>query len=440
MSGVTPPIPESVPPHGGVLVNRVATPAEAAALRRQARSLPALTLSARETADLELLAHGAYSPLQGFMTQAVYAGVLQRMRLADGLPWSLPITVATTARQAKALRTGAEVALKNTHGVLLGLLRADEAFPHPKEQEALAVYGTTDRAHPGVAGLFEMGEMLVGGPITWLGRSPEQGPAGREGRRQEPAGREVRRQEPEGSPTTRERLMPAESRREFLRRGWRRIVGFQTRNPIHRAHEYIQKCALETMDGLLIHPLVGETKGDDVPADVRMQCYRVLLQHYYPRDRVVLSVLPAAMRYAGPREAIFHAIVRKNYGCTHFIVGRDHAGVGTYYGPFAAQAIFDDFAPGELGVTPMFFDHTFYCRACTGMASSKTCPHPEHDRVSLSGTAVRAMLREGRIPPPEFTRPEVARILIRAFATPATPRRAHPARSRRRSASVKRRG
>lgn len=393
---MTPPIPESVPPHGGVLVNRVAPPAEAAALRRQARGLPALTLSAREAADLELLAHGAYSPLQGFMTRAVYTSVLQRMRLPDGLPWSLPITVATTARQAKALRSGAEVALKNAQGVLLGLLRVDEAFPHPKEREALAVYGTADRAHPGVAGLFEMGEMLVGGPITLLARPP--------------------------SPFARERLTPAETRLEFIRRGWRRVVGFQTRNPIHRAHEYIQKCALETTDGLFVHPLVGETKGDDVPADVRMQCYRILLQRYYPRDKVVFAVLPAAMRYAGPREAIFHAIVRKNYGCTHFIVGRDHAGVGTYYGPFAAQAIFDDFAPGELGVTPLFFDHTFYCRACTGMASAKTCPHPERDRVSLSGTAVRAMLREGRMPPPEFTRPEVARILIRAFATGQRPR------------------
>ncbi len=417
MSGVTPPIPESVPPHGGVLVNRVAPPAEAQSLRRQARGLPALTLSAREAADLELLAHGAYSPLQGFMTRAVYTSVLQRMRLPDGLPWSLPITVATTARQAKALKSGAEVALKNTQGILLGLLRVDEAFPHPKEQEALAVYGTSDRAHPGVASLFEMGEMLVGGPITLLSRPP--GSSQRVRSLSAPTGS----RQPAGSPTARERLTPAETRREFVRRGWRRVAGFQTRNPIHRAHEYIQKCALETMDGLLVHPLVGETKDDDVPAAVRMQCYRVLLQRYYPRDKVVFSVLPAAMRYAGPREAIFHAIVRKNYGCTHFIVGRDHAGVGTYYGPFAAQAIFDDFAPGELGVTPLFFDHTFYCRACAGMASAKTCPHPERDRVSLSGTAVRAMLREGRMPPPEFTRPEVARILIRAFAKPARRRR-----------------
>lgn len=385
-----------VPPHGGVLVNRVAPAADARRLRREAARLKAVTLSERETADLELLAVGAYSPLEGFMTAAQYESVVARMRLPGGLPWSLPITLSTTAKQAKALTPGADVALTNAAGMLLGLLRFEEAFPHPKEQEALAVYGTPDRAHPGVAGLFEMGEVLLGGPVTLLAR---------------PA-----------SPFARARLTPAETRREFTRRGWQRVVGFQTRNPIHRAHEYIQKCALETMDGLLVHPLVGETKDDDIPAAVRMQCYRALLERYYPWDNVVFAVLPTAMRYAGPREAIFHALVRKNYGCTHFIVGRDHAGVGSYYGPFDAQAIFQTFTPEELGVTPMFFDHTFYCRACGGMASAKTCPHPERDRVSLSGTAVRAMLREGRMPPPEFTRPEVARILIRAFAAGRKPR------------------
>ena len=386
---------ETIAPHGGRLVSLLAGEAERVALRERARALPAVRLSPWRLSDVELLATGALSPLTTFMGSADYKAVLEDMRLASGLPWTLPITLPVEDEEARALREGQDVALTDDRGKAVAMLHLEERYRYDKGIEAERVYRTRDPAHPGVARLGQQGNVLLAGRVTVLDLA--------------------RRSEDARYPAT-----PAEARRAFAERGWRTVVGFQTRNPVHRAHEYIQKCALEIVDGLLIHPLVGETKADDIPAPVRMDCYRALLENYYPADRVALSVLPAFMRYAGPREAIFHAIVRKNYGCTHFIVGRDHAGVGNYYGPYDAQHIFTRFDPADLGVTPLFFENSFYCRRCEGMASAKTCPHGEADRVSLSGTQVRAMLRDGKAPPAEFTRPEVAEALIRATqATPA---------------------
>ncbi len=378
-----------VPPHGGRLVDRLASESEARDILDRLPSLRRITISPRAVLDLELIAVGAYSPLEGFLTSDQYRTVLHDMRLPNGLPWSLPITLAVDSEQTAGLREGEEVGLTDASCSLVGVLEVADVFGYDKEEGAAAVFRTTDAAHPGVAALYAQGDVLLGGRITLVQRPPDRQFAAYW-------------------------LDPAQTRAVFQGRGWRRIVGFQTRNPVHRAHEYIQKCALEIADGLLLHPLVGETKSDDIPADVRMRCYEALLEGYYPSDRVLLAVLPAAMRYAGPREAVFHALVRKNYGCSHFIVGRDHAGVGNYYGSYDAQHIFDEFGPEELGITPLFFEHTFYCGRCQGMASSKTCPHDGQARVSLSGTKVRDMLAAGEDLPGEFTRPEVARILVEA--------------------------
>ncbi len=384
-----------IPPHGGELVNRLAPQEDIQTLEQEARELPQLELNSREHSDLDLLAIGALSPLTGFMNEADYNSVVETMHLANGLAWSLPITLSAREEQAAAYSTGTRVALTR-EGETVAILEVEDVYGYDKHREAQLVYGTTDQAHPGVAALFAQDELLVAGSVTVLRRKPSEFDA--------------------------ENYAPAETRRLIQERGWRTVVGFQTRNPVHRAHEYIQKCALELVDGLLLHPLVGDTKSDDIPADVRMRCYQVLLEKYYPMDRTILGVLPAAMRYAGPREAIFHALVRKNYGCTHFIVGRDHAGVGNYYGTYDAQKIFDQFSPEELGIAPMKFEHTFWCNECEGMASTKTCPHPAESRIALSGTKVRQMLTSGEMPPPEFSRPEVAQVLIESYRSdqPAT--------------------
>jgi len=384
-----------IAPHGGELVINMAGAQERAELQARASSLPQIQVGSRQLADLEMLAHGAYSPLHGFMNGADYLGSVQDMHLSNGLPWSIPITLAVSAEQAAGLKEGSQVALVDAQGTLQAVMTIEEKYGYDKQLEASQVYRTTDLAHPGVAVLYQQGDVLLGGPVRVVALQHQA--------------------------FARYRYTPTESRQLFAERDWKRVVGFQTRNPVHRAHEYIQKCALETVDGLYLHPLVGDTKGDDIPAHVRMQCYEVLLENYYPADRVILGVLPAAMRYAGPREAIFHALMRKNYGCSHFIVGRDHAGVGNYYGTYDAHYIFAEFDPAKLGIMPMFFDHTFFCRACDSMASAKTCPHGSEQHVTLSGTRVRQMLQAGEIPPREFSRPEVAKVLIEAMRQPVAP-------------------
>lgn len=386
-----------IAPHGGVLVDRMLRAAAGEAAIERAPRQKKIPLSATNLADLEMLALGAMSPLTGYMSKRDYESVVETMRLANGLVWSIPIGLAVSRETAQSLRIGEQVTLVEsprmpTHqggeeGIALAVLQITEKFEYDKKREAEKVYGTTDEKHPGVARVYDQGAVYLAGEVEVI---------------QLPSNREF----------VEFRHSPLDTRRIFAARGWRRIVAFQTRNPVHRAHEYIQKTALEISDGLLLHPLVGETKADDIPAKVRMHSYQQLLQDYYPPDRVVLGVFPAAMRYAGPREAIFHALCRKNYGCTHMIIGRDHAGVGNYYGTYDAQKIFDQFKPEEIGITPLMFENTFYCRKCGAIVSSKTCPHGDADHLILSGTQVREMLARGEMLPTEFTRPEVARVLI----------------------------
>ncbi len=369
-------------PHGGYLIERVLPEEEAQAYTH----LPAIVLSARSYADLELIATGVYSPLDGFMGQADYQSVVEHMRLQNGLPWSLPITLGVRTEEAKALQGKVRLVWQGRN---VGLLQIEEKYIPDRHKEALEVYRTTDPAHPGVAALLQQGEVNLAGPVWLFGLSRGAFPE--------------------------HHYTPSETRRLFAQRGWQTVVGFQTRNPIHRAHEYLHKVALEQVDGLFLNPLVGSTKEDDVPASVRMQAYQVLLENYYPRERVLLGVYPAAMRYAGPREAILHAISRKNYGCTHFIVGRDHAGVGSYYGPYEAQEIFSAFRPEEIGIHILKFEHTYYCTRCASIVSPRTCPHPPLHHLVLSGTKVRTLLRQGAPLPSEFTRPEVAEVLRQAY-------------------------
>jgi sulfate adenylyltransferase len=376
-------------PHGGELINRHVPADDLQEFIAAAGGLPSLTVTKRDLCDLTLLGNGGFSPLTGFLGQADYHAVVTTKHLANGLVWSIPIGLAVDEERAKALKLGQRVALRDEDGQLAATLDIEEIYGVDLELEAREVFRTTDAAHPGVAALYQQGAWRLAGPVSVV-------------------------KQPQPEPFTPYGLDPADTRASFAERGWRTVVGFQTRNPVHRAHEYIQKVAMETVDGLLLHPLVGETKSDDIPADVRLRCYEVLLENYYPEDRVLLSVLPAAMRYAGPREAIHHALIRQNYGCTHFIVGRDHAGVGSYYGTYDAQHIFSEFGPDEIGIQPLFFENTFYCRRCGSMASAKTCPCTPENHVVLSGTKVRELLAAGEAPPVEYSRPEVAAILIEA--------------------------
>lgn len=380
----------TIEPHGGNIIQRELKGKTRDQYLDKVNNLLAITVSNWNISDMELIANGGYSPLSGFIGKEDYQSILYKMHLTNGLPWTIPITLPVSKETAKRLKIGQEVALQGTNNIIYGIIQIEEIFEYDKKIEAEKVYQTLDCRHPGVKRLFEQGDIYIAGPIFLLNR-------------------------PDHSAFQQYLLDPVETRELFYNLGWKTIVGFQTRNPIHRAHEHLQKTALELVDGLFLNPLVGETKKDDIPADIRMESYQVLINNYYPLDRVKLGIYPAAMRYAGPREAVHHAIVRKNYGCTHFIVGRDHAGVGNYYGPYDSQKIFNHFDPDKIGIKLLFFENSFYCKKCMNMASLRTCPHTDNERFILSGTKVREMLKNGEQLPPEVTRPEVGEILLKGM-------------------------
>ena len=378
-----------VPAHGGELKPLLLSDEARKSKIAAASSLKKINMTSRETSDLIMMAIGAFSPLSGFMIESDYKSVVETMHLADGTLWPIPITLSVSRSEADSIAIGQEVALVDAESKeLMGTMVVRDKFGYDKTHEAAKVFRTSDAAHPGVAKVYAQQDILLGGPVFALSELdyPERF-----------SGHYAR---------------PSETRAIFDQKGWSTVAAFQVRNPIHRSHEYCTKIAMEVSDGLFIHPLVGKLKDDDIPADVRMSCYEVLLENYYPKDRVVLKVYPMEMRYGGPREAVLHAIIRQNFGCSHMIIGRDHAGVGKYYGPFDAQNIFKEFDASELAIKPLNIDWTFWCYKCEGMASQKTCPHEVKDRCLISGTELRRMLASGQLPPKEFGRPEVLQILM----------------------------
>ena len=380
-----------VPPHGDRLLPLLVSDEERQEVLKEADTLPKVKLDSREVSDLIMLATGAFSPLEGFIGKADYEGVVADMHLKNGTLWPIPITLAASKEEAGKIKEGQKIALLNSdNGEIMASMLVEEKYTYDKHKESLQVFGTEDEQHPGVQKIYEQGEVYLGGPVKVFseGDYPER---------------------------FAEFARPAETRAIFAEKGWTTIAAFQTRNPLHRSHEYLTKVALEVCDGLLIHPIVGKLKAGDIPAEVRMECYKVLLDNYYPGDRVILKVYPMEMRYGGPREAILHAIIRQNFGCSHLIVGRDHAGVGSYYGPFDAQKIFDELNPGDLHIQPLKLDPTFWCNKCGSMASPKTCPHDKEDHLSISGTKLREMLVRGEKPPEQFSRKEVVDILVKYY-------------------------
>ena len=379
------------PPHGGNLLPFLVSGDERNEALSEAGTLPQVRLNSREASDLIMLGMGAFSPLEGFMGQKDYQRVVKEMRLSDGLLWPIPITLSISEEEAGRIKEGQKVALVGLEqDEVMASMLIEEKYAYDKRREARQVFGTDDEQHPGVKKVYEQGEVYLGGSVKVFSEGGYP------------------RRFPEFAP-------PAETRAIFTHRGWTTIAAFQTRNPLHRSHEYLTKIALEVCDGLLIHPIVGKLKGDDIPAEVRMECYKVLLDNYYPKDKVILKVYPMEMRYGGPREAILHAIIRQNFGCSHLIVGRDHAGVGNYYGPFDAQRIFDELSPGDLYIQPLKLDTAFWCNKCSSMASARTCPHAGEDHLLISGTELREILAKGERPPEKFSRKEVVDILVKYY-------------------------
>lgn len=388
-----------IPPHGGALMNGIVTGEVEVGLRARASTLPRVILDAVALADLDLLAVGAYSPLSAFMGQADYRRVVHEARLADGTVWPLPIVLRASSQEARALREGESVALvggKDTPapGEVVGLLELQEIVLYAKETEAHEVYRTVAPAHPGVARLYASGSVLLGGPVRLLGG-------------------------PTMIPFPRYHLTPAELRAALQARGWERVVAFEAGSPMHRGHEHLLRSALDTADGLLLHLLAGPTRAGDIPAELRLRTFELLNGRHFPRERLILSTFPAATRYAGPREALFHALVCKNYGASHFAVGRDAAGVGDFYGLYDAQQLWNDFTSAELGITPLFFETTFYCSRCRGAATTSSCPHDRNQHLTLSGTRVRSLLAQRQKLPVELVRREVAELLVSGFVPTA---------------------